>query len=220
MKKLTLLAALPLLTACASGGSGGDVDSTASASSRPVAIAVSGGQITPYVTGNGYRLTDGVFLDNLDIPTPGNVAGEELVLTGSFGLAGAVFTGDNVIVAAAGGSDGLSDGFSIIQGTTEAIPTGNVTYQGHYTVAADDEIAGHGALDLQYAFFNNTLVGRSDDARLSVFGTVDNNGVITGSVDFDGTDMALDGGIYGSDANEVAAGFSDSDLGGYFYGKR
>lgn len=221
MKKLMLLAALPLLSACAGGGSDGGTDSIASASSaRSVEVAVSGGQINSYSTGDGYRLSDGSFFDNLDVPTPGNVPGEELVLTGSYGLTGALFTGDNVIVAAAGGRYGLRDAFSIIDGTTEAIPTGNVTYQGHYTVAASNAIAGHGALDLQYAFFNNTLVGSSEDTRLSVFGTVDNNGAVSGRVDFDGTEMDLAGGIYGSDAEEVAAGFSNSDIGGYVYGKR
>ncbi len=216
MKKLILLAILPMLSACAGGSS----DSDPSAISRSVEIAVSGGQITPYSTGAGYRLSDGSFLDNLDIPTPGNVAGEELLLTGSYGLTAVLFTGDDVIVAAAGGTDGLRDAFSIIDGTTEVIPTGNVTYQGHYTVAADNAIAGHGALDLQYAVFNNTLIGTSDDTRLTVYGIVDNNGIVSGNVDFDGTVFDLDGGIYGSNADEVAAGFSDTDLGGYVYGKR
>ncbi len=142
-------------------------------------------------------------------------------MTGRLGFTAVLFTGDDVIAAAAGGIAGSGvEAFSIIDGTTEAVPTGNVTYQGHYTVAADNAIAGHGALDLQYAFFNNTLIGTSEDSRLDVYGVVDNNGVVSGRVDFDGTDMELEGGIYGSNADEVAAGFNDSDLGGYVYGQR
>ena len=63
-------------------------------------------------------------------------------------------------------------------------------------------------------------MGVSDDTRISVFGIVDNNGVVSGTVDFDGSDFDLDGGIYGSNADEVAAGFSGSGLGGYVYGQR
>ncbi len=225
MKKLTFLAVLSLLSACAGGGSDGAADSATdnvtSASSRAVEVAVSGGEIIPYTIGDGYRLTkSGSFFDNLDVPTAGNIAGEEQVLTGSSGFTGALFTGDDVMVAAAGGDGNLADAFSIIDGTTEALPTGNVTYQGHYTVAANNAIAGHSALDLQYAFFNNTLIGTSEDTRLDVYGVVDNNGVVSGRVDFDGTEMDIEGGIYGSNADEVAAGFNNTELGGYFYGKR
>ncbi len=226
MKKLTFLAVLSLLSACAGGGSDSAADSATdnvtSASSRAVEMAVSGGEIIPYTIGDGYRLAkDGSYFDNLDVPTPGNIAGEQLILTGNAGYIGALFTGDDVMIAAAGARTGsAAEAFSIIDGTTEALPTGNVTYQGHYTVATDNAIAGHSALDLQYAFFNNTLIGTSEDSRLDVYGVVDNNGVVSGRVDFDGTEMDIEGGIYGSNADEVAAGFNNTNLGGYFYGKR
>lgn len=188
--------------------------------SIPVEVPVSGAQFTPR-SGGGLRIDEGGgFIDNLDIPSPGNIDGEQQFLTGSYGLTAVQFVGDHVSIAAAGGTVGLRPGFDVIAGTTEAIPAGNATFAGHYTVASSNAIAGHGALDMQYAFFNKTLIGTSNDNRLTVFGLVDTNGVVSGAVDFDGTDFDLNGGLYGSDADEVAAGFSGSTLGGYVYGQR
>ena len=221
MKKLMFLAVLPVLSACADSGGDSGSDNDAPATSRPVDMAVSGVQITPIRVADmdAFRIDDSDgFVDQLVLPTAGNIEGEQQFLTASLAYTAVAFTGENAIVAAGGGRFG--EEFAVIDGITEALPTGNVTYRGHYTVAASDAIAGHGALDLQYAFFNNTLVGVSDDTRISVFGIVDNNGVVAGTVDFDGADFDLDGGIYGSNADEVAAGFSGSGLGGYVYGQR
>ena len=157
-------------------------------------------------------------IEQLVNPSPGNVDGETIFQRATSGATAVAFTGDDVSIAAAG--DPFGAAFAVIDGTTEALPTGDVIYEGHYTVAAADQIESHGDLSLQFGFSDNSLTGTSDDTLLTVTGVVDNNGVISGSVDFDGTDKGLNGGIYGSNADEVAAGFTDTYVGGYIYGER
>jgi len=118
---------------------------------------------------------------------------------------------DDADVLAIGGID--ADGtFHGIAGTPTAL-SGSADFTGRWAVNSTTSQRS-GPLELAYNFDAQSLT--TSTGMLEVTGTVNDDGTISGSVDFEGAQADFEGGFFGGDT--AAGAFSNDTIGGIFYG--
>lgn len=212
---------LTLMTACSSSNGGTSqndatpVDDTTSETKTSI-ISV----LSVQVDGDRYDLSSGEdgFIDGEE----SYIINEAASRNGSGFGTGLVFEGSDVTIAA-GTDTGSQPNFSTVIGTVSDAPSGSAQFEGHYSIADALEVLDsaqeHGAITLNFDLAQSTITGTSDNNVLVVNGDADSSGEITGSVTVDGSSADLSGGFFGTGGNEVAAGFTNDDFGGYVYGQ-